>query len=480
MKSLKLILILLVSWFAFSCQHDEPAQQGTVQFSFSNMNATTSGGRKQTDEIPDGASLIISITKSNGDSVFSWKKIELLKIGNQFITPPLPLLQGNYVITDFLILGPDNSLLFLTPKQGSPLGALVERTVPIPFSVTTNTVANVDVAVVDAAHKNPEDFGYAAFPIKVVPIPGFSVSVFVIDNGAAALSDGSAYILQGQDTVFRKTLLAATNSLTWSSNETTPYTLVIVKDGYGKYKKEFTLDSLTTQLDGKPLLVVLNPAFTITWSAYLITSPPAFSPNLSIGGKKGARLKVDWGDDIIQTVTLQDDWSISAAELDHTYAKPGKYFISITGDLASINQVYARDYVATIHALSLMHLPELNYFYLGRVFFRPESIDLSKNTKLVTLALPKDIGLTQLDITKNPLLTLLDIQQNHFSSVAVDKIIDDLYAAVVLHNKRNGNLFLSQTSLGQGIVGPPSATQRSKLNSLVNDYGWNVFPAGPY
>src|SRR6185312_1168529 len=136
MKKQKLILLFLVTLLTYSCQHNEPIQQGTVQFSFSNISTGDSGGRKQTDDIPDGASLIMSITKSNGDSVFTWKKIDLLKTGSRFITSPLPLLPGNYLITDFMIIGSDNVVLFVAPKTGSSVATLVTQPLPVPFSVT--------------------------------------------------------------------------------------------------------------------------------------------------------------------------------------------------------------------------------------------------------------------------------------------------------------------------------------------------------
>lgn len=41
--------------------------------------------------IPDGSSLVLSLTGMHGDTVFLWKKVDLLKVGDDFITEALPM-----------------------------------------------------------------------------------------------------------------------------------------------------------------------------------------------------------------------------------------------------------------------------------------------------------------------------------------------------------------------------------------------------
>lgn len=467
MKKRTLISLLLVTLFTYSCQHDEPLQQGTVQFSFNSISSGNTGGRKQTDDIPDGASLIMSLTKSNGDSVFTWKKIDLLKIGNKFITGPLPLLQGNYLVTDFMIVGPDNAVLFAAPKTGSSSAALVTQPLPVPFSVTINQVSTVDVEVLDANHKNPEDFGYVSFGVKVIPNTGFSASVFITDQAQVNITSAEAYILHGADTLLSKKLGPVVNNLNWKAEPSETYTLVIIKDGYDRYTKNFGLASLITQLHGQPLPVVLKPALTFRWSNTPASSQN-FSPLVLIQSTPGEVMHVNWGDGVIQDASSPFDFGIA---FQHPYETPGNYFVSVTGTLDSIKGVSFGGQAALIDTISLGHLFWLEFLSTRSANIRSQ-LDFSHNTKLKTLDLGAgdDDNLRTLDISKNPLLTTIYLTGSTLLSQAtINKMIDDLYASIVLNNKRDGSLFLG------GGMASPSPAQLAKLQSLKDDYGWLIF-----
>lgn len=462
-RNQKLLTLILFSWLTFSCQHDEPVQRGNVQFSFNNISADNTGGRKQTDQIPDGASLIISITKSNGDSVFTWKKMELLKVGNQFITSPLPLLQGGYIVTDFMIVGPDNTVLFVAPKEGSLLAGLATKTIPLFFNVNANSIANVSVEVVDAHHKNPEDFGYASFPIHVIPQSGFAINTFVHENGQTNLTTAQAYVLHEQDTILGKKLSTSTNFISWDMGTNSRFSLVIVKDGYAHYEKEFDLDSMMTALNGQPLTVLLQPALTITWN----TGDIYFTAN----GSSGSKIKIDWGDDSdIETITFPHENAIA-----HNYPSERKYFTSVTGDLTSVQELDLSGTFVDIDTLSITHLPALKRFGFSFVHYS-SGVDFSHNPQLEFIG-AIDLMITQFDISKNPALNDVRLAFTNLSTATIDKAIDDLYASVVLTNRRNGYLLLSNSDFpDHKMIGPPSPAQIQKLYSLINDYGWRVDP----
>lgn len=473
MKTTKPIFLFILLLIA-SCKQDDPVQQGTVQFSINHLTGSSFTGRKQTDEIPDGSSLILTLSKSNGDSVFNWKKISLLKIGSQFITPPLPLLQGSYSVDDFIIVGPDNTVLFITPKKGSSLSSLVSHATPITFNVSTNNISNIDVEVIEADHGVPEEFGYASFPLKIVT-PDLSISLFTAaDNGDLVFTDGHAIIMQGLDTVFQKDVTSSINGLNWHAQANGVYQLVIIKNGYARYTKDFRFDLLKNELAGKPLAIVLQPAFTIMWSAYLVTSPPTFSPNLTLSGLPGTKLRIDWGDGITENLDLPD--YPTDKEFDHTYSVAGNYFVSVTGDINAMKEIGIKNYTATIHSMSLQHLPALTYFFLNHQIIRTGTIDFSHNPQLINLFMQNDIGLTSLDISHNKNLFNLNIAQNKLPTPVVDKIIDDLYASVVLLGTRGGSFSLIN-SFTYVMVGPPSPDRLEKLASLERDYGWYVYPS---
>lgn len=463
MKTQHLIAFATICLLAFSCQHEEPVQQGRVQFSFSKISSTNNGGRKQTDVIPDGSSLVLSLTGMHGDTVFLWKKVDLLKVGDDFITEALPLLAGTYTLTNFLIVGPYNDILFMAPQQGSMAGALVTQTLPFSFDVGYNIVSNINVEVVDAKYRNAGYFGYASFPITIRR-GNLSVSAFAADdNGHVALTTADAYIIAGTDTLMSKTTLReSANMLYWNTAASPRASLVLIKDGYARYKKEFTIDSLITALNGEPIAVTLHPAFTITWHMKQGDDNNPWS--FDINGKAGSHIVVDWGDG-----SQPDNITFPASDdLYHHYDKAAKYFVTFTGDIQSIEKVDLAYSIGIIDTLSVRHLSGLKSFSLIEMTneYRGSGVDLSQNSKLETV----EFGYTfisQLDISNNPHISYLDISNTYTTlpAAVAHKAVEDLYSSVVANNTRNGTLFTFFSN---------AQLSTEMQNSLVNDYGWRV------
>lgn len=459
------LLILLVILYTTGCREEESIQQGNVQFSFSSVNTDQADARQQLTDIPAGSFLRLTVTKANGDSVFTSKKIALIKTGNDLLTDPVKLPKGGYVITDFMIVDPQDSLLFAIPKRGSDLAKWVKNPLSVQFTVGTEAVSNIEGEVISAFHRNPKDFGYSSFGAKVISIPGFSVTVFSNDLGKVKLATADCAILHGADTVFKKSLTASLNELNWNADPKTSYTLVVTKEGYAKYQQEFSLDTLTAGL----LPIVLEPALTIRWTLNTST--------IYLDGKTGANLVIDWGDNTIEQASLQE------TGFSHTYAASANYFVSITGDLDAIS-FFELEYQDGINSVSPIQLTSLEDFRLPLCQYTSTTLDLSRNAKLNNLDLSGVRGnLTEIDISNNNALLNLDLQADNLSSDAMNKMIDDLYASCVLHNQRNGYLDITPILFdnpynpsSRDLIGPPSAAQVEKLNKLISDYGWFVFP----
>lgn len=480
MRTSKLILFLLVTLITYSCHEDESLQQGKIQFSFNNVSSSKTGGRKQTDDIPDGSALLISVSKSNGDSVFTLKKIELLKIGDSFTSTPLALPQGNYLLKDFLIVSVNNTVLFAAPKTGSSLAGLVKKPLPVTFSVAVNAVSNADVEVIDANHKAPEDFGYVSFGAHVVPSSGLPIAVFKGDNSSQInFTTATAYILHGQDTVLAKSVQPTVNNLYWTIEPGQSYTLVVIKDGYGKYKKVFRPDSLAAELNGQPLSIVLRPAFTLRWTSRQEVDLPR-NPEILFGGITGSKFQVDWGDDSVNDFELTQSYNTNSdwiKNIDHHYASNKNYFVSVTGDLNNLQFFQLLEgIVAIVDTVCITHLPALEEINIVGVDFRASGVDFSHNPSLRIINLSW-LHLTTLDISQNPMLTEVFLDGNKFSGAVMDKMIDDLYASVALSNRRNGFLSIKENIFdpaSTALIGPPSADRIPELHSLAHDYGWGV------
>src|SRR6188472_4363020 len=111
MKKCLYVLALAVSAFALNqCKEEEAPMLRNVKFAFSSSAVTGAGGRVA--DLPDGASLWVSVEHANGSAVCSLKKLSILKFGDQYISEPLPLPEGSFNITDFLITDVSNEVRF--------------------------------------------------------------------------------------------------------------------------------------------------------------------------------------------------------------------------------------------------------------------------------------------------------------------------------------------------------------------------------
>ena len=458
------LFILLIAFYIVACHEEESIQQGKVQFSFTTAGIDDAGGRTQVDNIPAGSMLRITVTRDNGDNVLAAKKIELVKVGDGFVTTPITLPKGHYNIDDFMIVSATDSLLFAVPKRKSPLAQWVKNPLAISFNIGGDAVSNIEGEVISAERKTAKDFGYASFGVKVATASSLSIAAFTNDPGNVKLATANAFVLHGKDTVIRSSIAASVNNMTFTGAPKTTYTLVITKDGYAKYQRAFLLDTLT-----KPLTAVLEPALTVSWT---LTSSTIY-----LDGNAGAKLQIDWGDNTVEKADLQ------TAEFSHTYSAAKKYFVSITGDLDAI-KFFEIEYQDGINHVSPVHLTALEDFRLPLCEYRSQAIDFSGNAKLQNLDLSGlRAHLAGIDISHNTALLNLDLQGDNFSSTVMDKLIDDLYASCTGGNKRNGYLNVHTILFdnpyhptNQDLIGPPSSVQVDKLHKLVDNFGWFVFP----
>src|SRR5688572_1281465 len=139
MKYLKIsLLIFIVSATLQMCrEEDERITPGKVQFSFNAKSNGNANGRTQ-DDFPAGSYLLVSMENSSGVEIFNKERMDLLTMGDGYISHPVELNPGSYEVTEFLVVSPYNEVLYATPKAGSPLASLVEHPLPISFSVENN------------------------------------------------------------------------------------------------------------------------------------------------------------------------------------------------------------------------------------------------------------------------------------------------------------------------------------------------------
>jgi hypothetical protein len=459
-------LLLLATVFP-GCREEEPAKPGNIRFTLNPSVVTDGQGRKATS-LPDGASVYVSIRRISGDEIYTLQPVRLLKLGDEYISEPLALAGGNYELTDFLVADGAGNVVYAAPKEGSELASWVDDPLPQPFAVSDNHIAQVNVQVLPTDAHQPEQFGYVAFHVDVVPFPYFRLSVFRADGVEPVFSAAHVYLLSGSDTVYHRYLPAGTQPIRFSGNPEATYTLVVQEDALMTYSRTFVLHELLTELQGAPLQVTLAPALTFTalfreyLFSYWLTTDVAVPD---------AYFTINWGDG-----TVEDYIVNTYLAFEHVYARPGKYHVSMSGDLAAVRWLALVFGTGNADDISLQALPGLESISVAYTE-GADTLDLSHNPNLQLLSIAYS-NIQYLDIRQNPKIKLLDATANFALPASVlNQLITDLHHNAVEQHTEQGEVYL-ETSYDSGeILGPPSPEAMEMLVYLNQALGWTVRPS---
>lgn len=454
----KIFYALLLGLVLQNCSTDEnPDQPGKVQFTFQPPAAST-GGR--TSSFGEVQSLVLSLERTNGETIFTQKHIDILRFGDELITVPLELAPGNYRITDFLLTNGENDILFAIPHKGSRLAAAVAHPVPYNFYVSKNNVSNVAVEVLDIRHHTPADFGYASFNIHEAL--AFDIVVMIVEDGKVKITGAQASIRDENGIIKEFTLGARINTLSFQGDPDKTYTLRVDRPGYGRFERDFIYKDLTGELNGKALQVFLPAAFTLT------TSLHDYPFRMMIEG--ASELVVDWGDGTTET-------SVNG-ELEHQYS-PGQHHISVTGDLANVSGFYAYYGDGELDSISFQHLPNLQHLRMG-LHNGPAVVDLTLNPRITSIDVSGLASLREVRLPENHHINAMSFSgPNELGTAQVDAIIHNVYDNAVRNDIRSGSIDLNKEwfNWGAEILGPPSQDATDELIYLRDNYDWSVNPS---
>ncbi len=463
------LLLLTAAVLAYSCadENESPRYTGEIQFSF-NPDATMKPGGRTAANFPDGSYLIVTVQNASGTPVFTRERVDLVRVGDEYIGEPLALPEGNFKLTDFWVVSPTRVLLYAAPKEGAPLADLVDDPLPQTFSISKDQLSNVGVQVIDVAGSRPQDFGYVSFDLEV--IQKFQISVFTTGEGGLTLSSATATLLDGIDTLQLEALEAKVNTLVFTENPDDTVTLAVTKPGYARYARKLTFNQLKEELDGDPLTVILSPAVTFV-ALSDITNALDFS--IRVTGPSG-QITIDWGDGTSGIYDLDTD---DAQE--HDYAHSGKYFVSITGDLTNVTDFYSfYGGGPMVDHIDVSQLTEMVDIRIG-LTVSPPSIDLTKNKKLTGLMLIGN-NMSEILIAPDNILQFISIDgPNNFTTATLDTFVNTLYQSVVESGRTEGYISLYAIwyeTDNNSMIGPPSEEALTKLRSLRDDYGWAISP----
>jgi hypothetical protein len=466
MKRMKLFsLAFLAILFCFSCTEDAPVRKQKVQFELSVVPlAENAAGRVQSpSEIPANAKLRLSLETSAGEEIFNMEDFDLLRVGDNVITPAIELSPGTYVITDFMIVNAADEVLFATPRSTSPLSRFVANPLDVVFTVEKDHSTKIAMEVVPVSESLPEDFGYATFGINVVrPFP---IAVFEASEEGTVLTPAKLIIEKGDVTLQSETLEARVNTFAFRLDPNEIYTMRITKPGFLAYQAEFTYNDLKEQLREGPLNVALIPGMTIVTPFYG-AGPNSPSLNFWI---YGSGLHIDWGDGSV-------GYDISDG---HKYEPGKRYVIHVSGALESINEVGGVYNSANFHDIDFTRLTNLRTLDFT-IASTPKRVDLSTCTRLSRLNFFECRGTEELILPRSPELVHVIVSGSQLSTAAINAVIDRMHANAKEFEIYSGEFRFIRNTFGTDdmtiLAGPPDEAALEKLRELRDVYHWTIEP----
>ncbi|MBX2955394.1 MAG: hypothetical protein KF846_04525 [Cyclobacteriaceae bacterium] len=467
-------LVLLCATLQHCVEEGQDLNPVSIQFTCVISGQSPEGGRQHGVE---PTTLRVSLEDNDGNVVFTLKEIQLLKLGDAYITEPLELLQGYYRITDFLLVA-DNQVQYATPRRDSPLAQFVNSPLPYGLWVSKNSSLTVAMEVIDVTQQAPEDFGYASFFINVINV--FEIAVFTSGEQGYSLTDATVRILKNDEVVKLPIGTPAVFSTNYRSraiffpgNPDDTYLLEVKKEGYATYRKWFIPRELIASLNNLPLKVYLVPS-VFTMLAYVDEqSHPDFTFEFYLSGEPG-KITIDWGDGTHTAHELMN----SRSDLVHTYASSGNYPIAVTGDLDKITGLGSYYSWGRMDELNIQGLTGLQSFSFGLTNRSPKVIDLRHNHNLEIISFPNLDDLENVILPMEGKYNSIEIHgPNQLSTTSIDKIIGTVFESVS-RNKRSGFFAFASEWYNEfdTMIGPPSSTALEKLRVLRDVYNWEIRP----
>lgn len=445
----------------FSCDDQETLVTDKLSISFTLDGA---------DDIQlEGAKLLITINNAAGDKIIDREEVSFSQAGLSFRVATLDLPPGSYSVADFFLLNENDEIIFAVPKRNTALDNTISTTHD--FRIGSGAVPAVDLLLLPSSGRQSREFGYESFRVKQGK--SINVAIKINDGGQSSFASGEAFILNGMDTVDHFQLAAKMNRITFAE-DTGSYELVLIRNGFSRFSQIISLDK-----HPKPIVAELNPAFSMV----VITNPNGYFA-YELDGWAGD-LVMDWGDGYIEQVRLGDPNDVDVVR-DHQYARPGRYYVCITGELDKINTLlFSQGTSSYTDRINVERLPELWDF---RFMYTdvPDLVDASNLHKIAFFVFwSTDIRQIKVSETKPPLFIELEECKN-LTNESFAEMIDDVYNYALRTN--TGIAFISwgyhpdpsDYLMYLPVGGTPSPETLNKMRTLQNVYNTDFGPDVDY
>ncbi len=296
MKKVLLLTSLSLLISLISCEinkeKDAPKIDGQIQFSLDLENHI---GKKA--DLIDVSEIKFTIATVDGKPTKYTDAIAKVQwTGEKFICDLLPLSEGEYKLTYFVLFNEASRPIYASPTKNSNQGQNVENPLPIPFPVLPNERTAISVEVLSTENLTPEDFGYphTSFSFKEIKTLSFKIG--------AAKEDSSEFLsakitITNQDYSFSQMLRPIENNgIAVRTGFSDTYTITVKKAGFEAYVKDYQTDDLKSLTE--PLLIPLKRATLPTDSLV------AFYP--FNGNAKDASVEGNHGDIVGKITSVPD------------------------------------------------------------------------------------------------------------------------------------------------------------------------------
>ncbi|MBE0674429.1 MAG: hypothetical protein IH591_07190, partial [Bacteroidales bacterium] len=152
-----LTLILLVVFAFSSCEKNSDTSKGTAKFSIASIDQSNQLKSAWADTDLVSYHLMVSVEDSDGSSVLSDHLVPVYLFGPGYISEELEMNEGDYRLTEFMLIEPSGAVIAATPVEGSPLAYLVKDPLPLEFSIRGGTATIVSPELLAVGDHTPGD-----------------------------------------------------------------------------------------------------------------------------------------------------------------------------------------------------------------------------------------------------------------------------------------------------------------------------------
>jgi len=269
-------LILLVVFAFSSCEKNSDTSKGTAKFSIASIEESNQLKSAWADTDLVSYHLLVSVEDSDGSAVLTDHLVPVYLFGPGYISEELEMNEGDYRLTEFMLIDPSGEVIAATPVEGSPLAYLVNDPLPLEFSIRAGASTLVSPELLAVGSHTPGDFGYISFWGQIIKPLDF-YTVCIIDNPLSMAPfqppvTAELTVFAGNDWHYRFRLEASVNHLVIRGGYQY-YTFLLEKEGYLPQKFEFTARELKATTQTSPLKLKI-PHDSGQWKVLVLQPGP--------------------------------------------------------------------------------------------------------------------------------------------------------------------------------------------------------------